>query len=225
VKDQPLIIAIDGPAASGKGTLARKLAAHYGLPHLDTGLTYRAVARGLLLEGISLEDEAQAVMMADRLDLSQLNADILGRHEIGEAASKIAVFPRLRQALVAAQRRFALSQAKGAVLDGRDIGTVVMPDATVKFYVTAAPEIRAARRYQEIITKGGSADFDAILADLHRRDARDRERAEGALKQALDAHLLNTTKLTIETACAQACHFIDGKLGDGLACATSGRNR
>jgi len=206
---KPLIIAIDGPAASGKGTLARKIAAHYGLPHLDTGLTYRGVAEIMLCRGVSLEDEGQAVSIASKLDLSQLDISNLGRHEIGEAASKIAVFPRMRQTLVAMQRNFALSQPLGAVLDGRDIGTVVVPEAAAKLYVTASAEVRARRRYEEIVAKGKAADIATILADITRRDERDRHRREGALKQAQDAYLLDTSKLTIESAFLVACRFID----------------
>jgi len=241
----PLIIAIDGPAASGKGTLARKIASHYHLPHLDTGLTYRAVARQMLQKGLSMEDEEQAVVCARSLDLEQflksvkrfsdkncgenkklehlvepsetknalvhLDVGVLSAHEIGEAASKIAVFPRLRQSLVEMQRLFALTQQKGAVLDGRDIGTVVLPQATVKFYVTASPEIRAERRYQEGVTQGREDHFEKILADIIRRDERDMRRLEGALKQAQDAYLLDTTKLTIEEAFDAACNYIEGK--------------
>jgi len=209
--EKPLIIAIDGPAASGKGTLARLIAAHYDLPHLDTGLTYRAVAAAMLQQGIALDDEGAALEIANKLDLSRLDAAKLSRHEIGEAASKIAVFAPLRQCLVAAQRHFAYSHPKGAVLDGRDIGTIVLPEARSKLFITASPEIRAERRYNEIITKGGVADFAAILADLNRRDARDSARKDGALKQAADAHLLDTTNLTIEEVLALAVKVIDTK--------------
>jgi len=214
---EKFLIAIDGPAASGKGTLARKIAAHYGLPHLDTGLTYRGVAWQMLREGLCLENEAQAVATAQRLDLSRLEKTGLESHEIGEAASKIAVFPQLRRALVTAQRRFALSQDKGAVLDGRDIGTIVMPEAGIKFYVTAGIQARATRRHQEILAKGHGADFATILADITRRDARDQTRSEGALKQAPDAYLLDTTKLTIEEAFEHACRFIDAKRAGDFA--------
>ena len=154
-----LVIAIDGPAAAGKGTLARKLAAHYGLPHLDTGLTYRATAKALLDAGKPLDDEAIAAEMAGAIDLSGLDRAVLSAHEIGEAASKVAAMPRVRVALVAAQRRFA-ETGRGAVLDGRDIGTVVCPDATVKLYVTADAELRARRRYDEIVAGGGHRGMD-----------------------------------------------------------------
>jgi len=210
----PLIIAIDGPAASGKGTLSRKIAAHYGLAHLDTGLTYRAVAQVLLRNGMALENQAQAVAVAQKLDLSQLDFHNLAAHKIAETASKIATFPLLRQSLVVAQRDFALAQQNGAVLDGRDIGTVVLPDAQAKLYVTADAETRARRRYQQIIAKGDAADYEVILADLIRRDERDINRAEGALKQAPDAYLIDTTKLTIEKAFLAACRFIDSKRQD-----------
>jgi len=207
----PFIITIDGPAASGKGTLARKISAHYGLSHLDTGLTYRAVAREMLREGKNLDDEKQVLLIAQSLDLSQLDRAVLSAHEIGETASRIAVFASLRKVLVAAQRRFVLSHSRGVVLDGRDTGTIVVPEAAAKLYVTASPEIRARRRYEEVIARGAQANLEAILADIKRRDMRDMTRKEGALKQAADAYLLDTSKLTIEAAFLSACRFIDGK--------------
>ena len=146
---EPLIIAIDGPAASGKGTLARRLAAHYGLRHLDTGLTYRAVAAALLEAGSDITDEAAAKAAAAALDLSALDRERLSAHGIGEAASKIAMLPVLRRQLVEKQRVFA-ADPPGAVLDGRDIGTVVCPDAVAKLYVTASPQVRARRRTAEM---------------------------------------------------------------------------
>lgn len=204
----PFIIAIDGPAASGKGTLARKLAAHYGLSYLDTGLTYRAVADALLEKHLPLDEEDIAVKIAGTLDLSSLDRNHLSEHKIGEAASKIAVMGRLRKTLVNLQRSFC-KKGKGAVLDGRDIGTVVCPDANVKLYIIASPEVRAERRYKEMLGKGENADFTAILADLKRRDERDMNRAESPLKPAEDAHLLETTKLSIEGAFNAACAIID----------------
>ena len=206
-----LVIAIDGPAAAGKGTLARKLAAHYGLPHLDTGLTYRATAKALIDAGKPLDDEAIAAEMAGAIDLSGLDRAVLSAHEIGEAASKVAAMPKVRVALVAAQRRFA-ETGVGAVLDGRDIGTVVCPDATVKLYVTADAELRATRRYDEIVAGGGAADFAEIFEDVKRRDARDMGREDSPLRPADDAHLLDTSKMGIEAAFQAARAIIDGQL-------------
>ncbi|MBO6553521.1 MAG: (d)CMP kinase [Roseitalea sp.] len=205
------VIAIDGPAASGKGTLARRIAAHYGLRHLDTGLTYRAVAHALVATGKPLDDEAEAVAAAERLDLSAMDRTVLAAHAVGEAASKVAVIPAVRRALVERQRRFA-ETPPGAVLDGRDIGTVVCPDATAKLYVTASPEVRAKRRYHEILAGGGVADEAAILADIERRDARDMGRADSPLRPAIDAHLLDTSDMTIETAFQAARAKIDRAL-------------
>jgi len=207
---RPFVIAIDGPAASGKGTLARKIAAHYGLPCLDTGLTYRAVAYTMLKQNMDMTDETAAVKIAEKLDLSALDATALSAHEIGEAASKVAVLPLLRHALVNAQRRFAANPA-GAVLDGRDIGTVVCPDADIKLYIAADVEERAKRRYKEIAAKGGAAVYEDILADLQRRDTRDMNRAASPLRPADDALLLNTTKLSIEEAFFAACRLIDAQ--------------
>ena len=206
--NKPFIIAIDGPAASGKGTLARKLASHYGFSYLDTGLTYRAVADELLKRHLPLNDEDIAVKTASLIDFGSLERAHLSEHEIGEAASKVAVMGRLRKTLVDMQKAFA-KQSKGAVLDGRDIGTVVCPDANVKLYIVAAPEVRAERRYKEMMEKGEKADYNAILADLKRRDERDMKRIESPLKPAKDAHLLDTTKLSIEGAFAAACAIID----------------
>lgn len=152
-----MIIAIDGPAAAGKGTLSRRIAETYGYHHLDTGLTYRATAKALLDAGLPLDDEAVAERMALAVELAGLDRDVLSAHAIGEAASKIAVMPSVRRALVEAQRAFS-KRAPGTVLDGRDIGTVVCPEAPVKLYVTASPEVRAKRRYDEILGKGESAD-------------------------------------------------------------------
>ena len=209
-------IALDGPAASGKGTLARRIAAHYGFHHLDTGLTYRAAAKALLDAGLPLDDEACAARMAREVDLAGLDRPVLSAHEIGEAASKIAVMPAVRRALVEAQRRFAATPP-GTVLDGRDIGTVVCPDATVKLYVTASPETRAKRRYDEIRASGRHADYEEILADLERRDARDTGRTDSPLKPAADAHLLDTTEMGIEAAFRAAKDLIDRAMDDRKA--------
>jgi cytidylate kinase len=203
-----MIIAIDGPAASGKGTLARRLAAHYGLRHLDTGLTYRAVAAALLAAGAPLDDEAAAVAAAERLDLGTLDRERLSAHAIGEAASRVAVMPALRAALVRVQRAFA-ETPPGAVLDGRDVGTVICPDAPVKLFVTASAETRAQRRADELAGRGEAADVAAILADLRRRDARDAERAASPMRPADDAVLLDTTGLDADAAFAAACDIVE----------------
>ncbi|MEX2692520.1 (d)CMP kinase [Rhizobium mongolense] len=205
------IIAIDGPAAAGKGTLSRQIADEYGFHHLDTGLTYRAAAKALLDAGLPLDNEQVAEKIAREVELGDLARDILSKHEIGEAASKIAVMPAVRRALVEAQRRFS-ERAPGTVLDGRDIGTVVCPEAPVKLYVTASPEVRAKRRYKEIIGKGGTADFDAIFEDVKRRDERDMGRADSPLKPAEEAHLLDTSEMSIEAAFQAAKSIIDAAL-------------
>lgn len=205
------IIAIDGPAAAGKGTLSRKIAEVYGFHHLDTGLTYRATAKALLDTGKPLDDETIAEATALNLDLAGLDRNVLSRHEVGEAASKIAVMPAVRRALVTAQRAFSM-RAPGTVLDGRDIGTVVCPDAPVKLYVTASPEIRARRRFDEIIAAGGAADYAAIFEDVKKRDERDMGRADSPLKPAEDAHLLDTSEMSIEAAFQAAKTIIDAAL-------------
>ncbi|WP_422372197.1 (d)CMP kinase [Hoeflea sp.] len=213
MKSSHLIIAIDGPAAAGKGTLSRRLAARYGLHHLDTGLTYRATAKALLDRGLPLDDEDLAADVARNLDLSGLDRAVLAQHGVGEAASTVAVMPKVRRALVDAQRAFAATPP-GAVLDGRDIGTVVCPDARVKFYVTASPEVRARRRYEEIVGQGGTAELTAILSDLQKRDARDAGRTDSPLRPAADAHLLDTSEMGIETAFEAACLLVDAALQD-----------
>src|SRR5690606_5940187 len=178
-----LVIAIDGPAASGKGTLARRIAAHYELNHLDTGLTYRAVARALLDAALPLDDEAAAETAARAVDLGRMDRTVLSANEVGEAASKIAVISSVRRILVEKQRDFARTPP-GAVLDGRDIGTVVCPQADVKIFLTADSRVRAERRWREIELKGESADFASILADIEQRDCRDMNREDSPLKAA-----------------------------------------
>ena len=205
---KPLVIAIDGPAASGKGTLSRRLATAFALPHLDTGLTYRAVAHAMMERGTPLDDEQAARHIAGALDLGTMDRAVLSQHEVGEAASKIAVMPQVRVALVEAQRRFATA-GQGAVLDGRDIGTVVCPDATVKLYVTASPNERARRRWNEMQLRGSDIAFETVLEDIKRRDARDMGRADSPLKPAPDAHLLDTSDLDIEAAYLQAHELIE----------------
>ncbi|MDB5554403.1 MAG: cmk [Rhizobium sp.] len=204
-------IAIDGPAAAGKGTLSRLIAEAYGFHHLDTGLTYRAVAKALLDRGLPLDDEAIAVRVAGEIDLSGLDRAVLAVHAIGEAASKIAVMPDVRRALVEAQRAFSRKEP-GTVLDGRDIGTVVCPGAEVKLYVTASPDVRAIRRYEEILAHGGKADPATVLADITRRDARDMGRADSPLRAAEDAHLIDTSTMSIEAAFQAARAIIDAAL-------------
>ncbi len=201
-------IAIDGPAASGKGTLARRLAAHYGIAHLDTGLTYRAVGHALLQAGLPLDNDALAAEAAQNIDLSALDRDILAAHEYGEAASRVAVMPAVRRILVDKQRAFA-ARPPGAVLDGRDIGTVVLPSAPVKLYVTASPQTRARRRSDEIAGKLGRSDYETILADIERRDARDMSREDSPLRPAPDAHLIETTDMDIEAAFRAALAFVE----------------
>jgi CMP/dCMP kinase len=185
-----MIIAIDGPAASGKGTIARRVAERYRLPHLDTGLLYRAVAAA---RGLGLTDFDEAVLRT---------------RQMGEAASVVAAMPRVRAALIDAQRAFA-ARPGGAVLDGRDIGTVVCPEAEVKIFVTASAAQRAQRRALELIQRGEKADYQAILADIIRRDARDSTREAAPLRPADDAVTLDTTNLGVEAASAEAIRIVE----------------
>jgi cytidylate kinase len=198
-----MIIAIDGPAASGKGTIARRLAKLYQLPHLDTGLLYRAVAKTVIDAGAKLEDRARVTQAALALDPTRFDEAALKTHAIGEAASIVAAIPEVRAALFNLQEDFAAS-ATGAVLDGRDIGTVICPNADVKIFVTASPEERARRRTLELKAQGQNASEAAVLADILRRDERDRSRAVAPLRPASDAYVLDTTGLDIEAAVAAA---------------------
>jgi cytidylate kinase len=203
-----MIIAIDGPAAAGKGTLAERIARHYGLPYLDTGLLYRAVGREMAERGLDPDDAAAAGKVAAGLDPAGLADPELRGHAAGELASRVAVHGTVRAALLDFQRRFA-ARPGGAVLDGRDIGTAVVPHADVKIYVTASPEVRARRRTDELARKGREVEFDRILAEIRERDARDSGRAVAPLRQAEDAALLDTTDKDIDTAFRVAVDIIE----------------
>jgi cytidylate kinase len=207
-----VIIAIDGPAASGKGTLGKLIAAHYGLVHLDTGKLYRAVARDTLAAGASPSDASAALSAAKALDVRTLDDPSLADGRFGEAASIVASHPEVRDALLAYQRAFA-RRKPGAVLDGRDIGTVICPDADVKLFVTATPKERARRRFRELREAGNGVSEADVLADIRRRDERDKGRAAAPLRQAEDAHLLDTTNLDIDAAFKAAIDVIDAAMG------------
>jgi cytidylate kinase len=203
-----MIIAIDGPAASGKGTLGKRLASHYGLRHLDTGLIYRAVAKTLLDAGHSPEDRAQARAAAEALDPRRFGEAALKAQPVGDAASLVSAIPEVRGVVLAFQRDFGRT-SPGAVLDGRDIGTVIFPDADVKIFVTASPEVRARRRAAELEQAGNRVDEAEVLADIRRRDQRDATRAIAPLKPAPDAHLLDTTHLDIDAAFRAAVDIVE----------------
>ena len=205
-----IVIAVDGPAASGKGTIARALAAHYGLPHMDTGLLYRAVALNLVRFGGDPGNEFEAVRACDlgsvSFDDPELRSEIVGSY-----ASRISAYPAVRSHLLDRQRAFA-AQDGGAVLDGRDIGTVIAPDADAKLFVTATPEVRAHRRLAELTARGLNAHFDEILSDISARDERDGGRATAPLLQADDALLLDTSELDVAAAIAAAIALVEGQL-------------
>jgi CMP/dCMP kinase len=203
-----MIIAVDGPAASGKGTLAKRLAAHFGLRHLDTGLLYRAVAKSLMDAGASLDDEARAVAAAKGLDATRLDETTLKARGMAEPASLVSAMPSVRAALIDLQRAFAAT-APGAVLDGRDIGTVICPQADVKIFVDAAPEVRARRRVAALAADRVTVNEADVLADIRRRDERDMKRAIAPLKPAADAHLLDTTHLDIDAAVRAAIDIVE----------------
>ncbi len=194
-------IAIDGPAAAGKGTVARRVAAHFGFAHLDTGLLYRATGHRTM-------DGTDAVTAATQLLASDLDAEDLRGPDIAQAASRVAAIPEVRAALIDFQRAFA-RRAGGAVLDGRDIGTVICPDAEVKLYVTASDDIRAARRHAELVGRGHDITYDAVLEDLRQRDARDSARATAPLRAAPDAVHLDTSRMSIEEAVATAITAVE----------------
>lgn len=211
-----IVIAVDGPAASGKGTLARKLAAHYGFAYLDTGSLYRAVGHAVTASGKDPADDAAALAAATSLDLSRIDECAIRTAEAGAAASIVAAMPSVRAAILDLQRNFAHNPPgglPGAVLDGRDIGTVVCPDARAKLFVTARPEIRAHRRWLELNNSGSSVAEAQVLEDIQDRDRRDAGREASPMKPADDAHLLDTSDLSIEAAFGAAVAIIDKALG------------
>ncbi len=205
-----MIIAVDGPAASGKGTIARALAAHYRLPHLDTGLLYRAVAYTVLDLELNPEIEADCVAACD-FDEALLGNPALRGDAIGKAASVCSAHPLVRAALLRRQRRFA-QQTGGAVLDGRDIGSVIAPDADVKLFVKATPQIRARRRHAELRATGSTISLDRVLADIRARDARDSQRSTAPLVMAPDAALLDTSFLSIDAAIQRAVELVEARM-------------
>ena len=206
-----MIIAVDGPAASGKGTIARALARHYGLPHLDTGLLYRAVATRVLRDGMDPTREADCVAACDFSD-TLLDDPWLRTDEAGQTASIVSAHPLVRSALLRRQRKFA-QQPGGAVLDGRDIGTVIAPDADAKLFVKATPAIRARRRHTELAKAGSSVTYDRVLADIRARDERDSSRSTASLVMAADAAPLDTSTLSIEVAVERAIALVEAQRG------------
>jgi cytidylate kinase len=205
---RPLVIAVDGPAASGKGTIAAGLARTYGLPQLDSGLLYRAVGVAVLAKGGKLGDEAAAAEIAKALDLASLDQPAHRTRAAGEAASQVAVHPAVRLALRDAQQSFA-SQPSGAVIDGRDIGTVIAPDAVAKLFVTASPEVRAERRWKQLTGQGETVSLADVLEDIRIRDARDSGRDSSPLVRAEDAILLDTSTMGIEAAADAARRIVE----------------
>ena len=216
----PVVIALDGPAASGKGTLAKRIAAKYGFAHLDTGKLYRAVAYLIVSAGCNPSDRMAAIAAAERITPDLLALPALRSAEIGRTSSIVAAIGEVRAALLAYQRNFAAhppGNAPGAVLDGRDIGSVICPEAGVKLFVTARPEVRARRRFLELQADGSPLSENEILADIKERDARDSSRKDAPLVQAPGAYLLDTSDLSIEAAFAAACAIIDDQLDQGVA--------
>jgi cytidylate kinase len=205
-----MIVAIDGPAAAGKGTLAARLAAHLDLPYLDTGLLYRAVGKRVADHGLDPDSPADAARMAAGLDPGELADPALRGHDAGELASRVAVHPEVRSTLLAFQRDFA-RRPGGAVLDGRDIGTAIVPEADVKIYVTATAEVRARRRTDELAAKGRDVPYARILDEIRARDARDAGRATAPLAVAADAVTLDTTDLDADAAFRQALAIVAGR--------------
>ena len=208
------VIAVDGPAASGKGTIARALASHFGLPHMDTGLLYRAVALNLWRWGGDPASEFEALRAADMLSIDPDDEE-LRSEPVSRIASSISAYPSVRTALLKRQQDFA-GQPGGAVLDGRDIGTVIAPSADVKLFVTASPEVRAQRRVRELLERGMPAHYDDVLADIRARDARDSSREVAPLKAAEDAIILDTSDLSREAAVAEAIELASKRLHQKL---------
>lgn len=206
-----IVIAVDGPAAAGKGTIARALAAHFGYHYLDTGALYRAVAWTVLDKGLEPTDKAAAIKVAQTLDIGSIEDALLRTDQVSEAASVVAAYPGVRSAILDFQRTFA-KKAPGAILDGRDIGTVVCPEANAKLFITASPETRANRRFLEFQAKGDDASEAVVLADVIARDARDASREHSPLVPAADAHLLDTSNLSIEAAFQAALSLIEDVL-------------
>lgn len=213
------VIAVDGPAASGKGTLARRLATQYDFAYLDTGKLYRAVGLKVVRTGGDPEDEDAAEAAARSLDMTELDDPALSGDEAASAASKVAAIDGVRQALLEFQRSFAAMPPegrKGAVLDGRDIGTVICPEATAKLFVTADVEVRADRRHKELLNRGETSIYPRVLEELKARDARDMNRASAPLKPAADATVLDTSELDVEQAFAEALKIVGGKVQEAL---------
>jgi cytidylate kinase len=210
-KEKGPVIAVDGPAASGKGTIARALAAHFGLPHMDTGLLYRAVALNLWRWGGDPASEFEALRAADMMSVDPDDEE-LRSEPVSRIASSVSAYPSVRAALLKRQQDFA-AQPGGAVLDGRDTGTVIAPAADVKLFVTASPEVRAQRRVRELLERGMPAHYEDVLADIRARDARDTGRAVAPLKPASDAIILDTSDLDREAAIAEAIRLVEGRTG------------
>ena len=220
-----LVIAVDGPAAAGKGTLARRLAAALNLAHLDTGNLYRAVAARLLEEGVSAEDVERATRVAAELQVQDLERADLRTERVGQVASRVSAYPEVRAALLEFQRRFAKEPPEGragAILDGRDIGTVVCPDAPIKLFVTASLEARARRRHEELLARGEPTIYAHVLAEMEARDTRDRDRLVAPLRAASDAVTLDTTNLSADEVFAAAMAVVAEKSGHSKASVRSG---
>ena len=207
----PIVIAVDGPAASGKGTIARALAKHFGLPHMDTGMLYRAVALTMFRFGGSPASEFEAVRACEGVAQVDPSDPELRSEAVSAIASRISAYPGVRSALLERQRSFAAS-SDGAVLDGRDIGTVIAPNATAKLFVTASPEVRAQRRVRELLERGMPAHYEDVLIDIRARDDRDSHRAAAPLRQADDADLLDTSDMDVDKAIAAAIALVEARL-------------
>jgi cytidylate kinase len=210
-----LLIAVDGPAASGKGTIAKALARHFGLPHMDTGLLYRAVALNLWRWGGDAASEFEALRACDEINLDTADPE-LRSEPVSRIASRISAYHSVRAALLDRQRDFA-GQDGGAVLDGRDIGTVVVPEADAKLFVTASAEVRAQRRVRELLGRGMPATYEDVLIDIHARDERDSNRDIAPLRQAADADLLDTSELGVEASVAEAIRLVQARVGADTA--------